>query len=188
MTYLEKHVSIVSAVALMAIGSAGVANAQSKSYGERSDFCVENPDKCGPQMTKPGGDDQGYMKKKRRIQSDDAQVDVQFDQPRTTYEARSDWKFDSNRHERRRHKDDRFRFYFGGFWYPEPYWLGYGLRVPYRIACAEGREIVRDRGFRRVRTIECRGRTYTYLGRRHGDSFRVVVSARSGRIIDVDPV
>jgi hypothetical protein len=96
------------------------------------------------------------------------------------------WKFDSNRHERRRNKDDRFRFHFSGFWYPQPYWLGYGLPVNLRISCGEGRAIVDARGFNRVRTIECRGGTYTYLGRRHGDSFRVMLNARTGRIVDVD--
>ncbi len=109
-----------------------------------------------------------------------------MDQPRVQH-SDVQWKFDANRHERRRHKDDRFRFYFSGFWYPEPYWQ-YGLVINPRVSCGEGRLIVRDRGFRRVRTVECRGRTYTYLGRRHGDSFRVLVSSRTGRIVDVDPI
>jgi hypothetical protein len=110
-----------------------------------------------------------------------------MDQPRVK-QSEANWKFDPNREERRRHKDDRFRFYFGGFWYPEPYWLGYGLAVNPRVSCGEGRAIVRDRGFYRVRTVECSGRTFTYLGRRHGDTFRVLVSSRTGRIIDVNPI
>lgn len=99
--------------------------------------------------------------------------------------SQSNWKYDTNRHERRRNKDDRFRFRFGGFWYPQQYWLGYGLVGP-RLSCGEGRAIVRDRGFRRVRTIKCRGTTFTYKGRRHGDDFRILVNARTGRIADVD--
>ena len=114
MSSLTRHVSIVSAVALMAIGSAGMVNAQSKSYGDRSDFCAENPDKCGPRMSKPEGDEQD--RSKRRLKRDDDQVQVEADEPREMKQARSDWKFNSNRHERRRHKDDRFRFYFGGFY------------------------------------------------------------------------
>jgi hypothetical protein len=54
--------------------------------------------------------------------------------------------------------------------------------------CQEGREIIAARGFRDVRIVECRGRTYTYLGRRHGDTFRIFVSSRSGRITNVDPI
>lgn len=42
--------------------------------------------------------------------------------------------------------------------------------------------------FYRVRTVECAGRAYTYIGRRHGDTFQVLVSARSGRIIDINPI
>jgi hypothetical protein len=99
----------------------------------------------------------------------------------------SKWNFDSNRHERRRFKDDRFRFPFGGFWYPQPYWLGYGLAVAPRVSCGEGRAIV-DRRFDRVRTIECRGATYTYLGKRHGGTFKVNLNARTGRIVDVDRI
>ena len=111
------------------------------------------------------------------------------DNARSKVETQSNWRFDSNRHERRRHRDDRFRFHFGGFWYPQPYWQGYGLvGAPYRIGCAEGRSIVRDRGFYRVRTLECQGRTFTYIGRRHGDTFRVILNSRTGRIVDVDPV
>ena len=102
-------------------------------------------------------------------------------------ETNKKWKFDHNRHERRRHKDDRFQFHFGGFWYPHPYWLGYGLAVTSRISCGEGRAIV-DSRFNRVRALECRGATYTYFGRRHGDYFRIVLNARTGRIIDVDRV
>jgi hypothetical protein len=56
------------------------------------------------------------------------------------------------------------------------------------VSCGEGRAIVRDRGFNRVRTIECRGATFTYLGRRHGNDYKVMVNARTGRIADVDRV
>jgi hypothetical protein len=102
-------------------------------------------------------------------------------------DTQSKWRFDSNRHERRHHRDDQFRFYFGGFWYPQPYWQGYGLAIGPRISCGEGRAILRDRGFYRVRIIECSGRTYTYFGHRHGDSFRVLLNSRNGRIVGVNP-
>jgi|SRR5687768_2364378 hypothetical protein len=188
MNALAKHASIVSALALLTVGSAGMVNAQSKTYGDQNNYCAENPGKCGPEMNRSGDDEQGYTKK-RRIQRDDEQSGWEgSDEPRRMKRAESDWKYDSNRHKRRRHKDDEFRFYFGGFWYPQPYWSGYGYHVPYRIGCGEGRAIVRDRGFNRVRTLECQGRTYTYLGRRHGDSFKVLVSARTGRIVDVDRI
>jgi hypothetical protein len=174
-----KHASIVSTVALMTIGTAGFASAQDygqdqkREYGQRSE-CVAGEPGCPPAM--------------RKKDKDMDEMNVQVDKPRKMSQAESKWRFDSNRHERRRHKDDRFRFFFNGFWYPEPYWLGYGLRPIHRIGCAEGRLIVRDHGFYRVRTVECNGRTYTYLGRRHGDTFRILLNSRSGRVIDFDPV
>jgi hypothetical protein len=198
MNKLVRHATIVSTVALMTAATAGWASAQgydgqNGADGQdgndgRSGYCVDNPDQCGTRRMRQRdlGDesDQGYTKK-RRVQMDEDQV--QTDTPRR--HAQSDWKFDPNKHRRHRHRSDEFRFEFGGFWYPEPYWLGYGLvGRPYRIGCGEGRAIVRDQGFYRVRTVECYGRAYTYIGRRHGDTFQVLVSARSGRIIDVDPI
>lgn len=68
--------------------------------------------------------------------------------------------------------------------------LGFGPVYAYddddRITCNEGRRVVRRAGFRHVRAIDCRGRTFAYVGKRHGDRFVVRVSSRSGRIVDVD--
>jgi hypothetical protein len=73
--------------------------------------------------------------------------------------------------------------FFPGFYdsyYDYPYYGYYG------ISCREGRHIVRHAGFRRVRAIDCRGRTFAYVGRRHGESHVIRVSRRSGRVVDVD--
>lgn len=58
-----------------------------------------------------------------------------------------------------------------------------GVTMHHRIACADGRSIVRDHGYSRVKPLDCRGGTFAYLGHRHGSSFRVLVSARTGRIL-----
>ena len=156
MNALIKHAAMVSTAALITVGTATWASAQTKTYGdvdmkqpkgEQSDFCASNPDKCRPDRVK---------------------------------ESKMDWKFDSNRHERRRHKDATFRFYFGGYWYPQPYWEVYSIGG--RVSCGEGRAIVAAR-FNRVRVVECRGRTYTYLGRRQGDTYRILLNSRTGRIV-----
>jgi hypothetical protein len=39
-----------------------------------------------------------------------------------------------------------------------------------------------------VRTVECNGRTYTYLGNRRGDTFRILMSSRSGSMLDRDRI
>lgn len=99
------------------------------------------------------------------------------------------WRYDPSKERRRSHKDATYRFYFGGFWYPEPYWTYYGSYngpVPgYRISCGEGRSIVAQR-YNRVRVLECNGGTYAYIGRRAGDNYRVLVNARTGRIVGRD--
>lgn len=58
---------------------------------------------------------------------------------------------------------------------------------PRRISCGKGRAIVAAR-FNRVRVVECRGGTYTYLGRRRGETFRVLINPRTGRIIGRAPL
>jgi hypothetical protein len=146
------------------------------------------------------GEDQGtgQMKKKLRKkgtmsteQNQNVDVNAQVT-TRTTTRTRNqaNWTFDSSRHRRHRHRDATFRFYFGGWWYPYPYWQEnyYVVGTPgYGISCGQGLRIVAER-FNRVRVVECRGRAYTYLGRRHGDDFQILLSSRSGRIIDVNEI
>lgn len=131
-------------------------------------------------------DDEGdqVRPRKKRYQSSQQDIDVDVDVDVRTGSGQrarhADWRFDSNRHHRRRSRSTTYRFYLDGYWYPQPYWEIYSR--PYRISCGEGRAIVAER-FNRVRVVECRGSTYTYLGRRHGDTFRVLLNSRSGRII-----
>lgn len=100
-------------------------------------------------------------------------------------QARNDWKYDSHRHKRSRNKDARYRYYYGGYWYLEPYW---NVPIYSRVSCGEGRSIVNDSGFYRVRTIECSGRNYTYSAHRRGDVFRVAINSRTGEIVSVRPM
>lgn len=72
---------------------------------------------------------------------------------------------------------------------PSPgYYDDPGFYRPYyrfRISCWEGRDSVREAGFRNVRAIDCNGSRYSYEARRRGDSFIVSVNSRSGRIVSV---
>jgi hypothetical protein len=65
-------------------------------------------------------------------------------------------------------------------YYRPPVYQGYD-----RVSCREARQIVREEGFRDVRAIDCEGRQYQFQARRKGRFFIVVVSSRSGDIIDV---
>jgi hypothetical protein len=118
--------------------------------------------------------------------------DVTVDQKRMHHAERK-WKFDPNRHERRRHKDNRFRFFFAGFWYPEPYWDEFydyyddDYIEPYGVSCREGAEIVAERYYR-VRILDCYGSVFTYLGRRYGETFEIELSALTGRILNAHEI
>jgi hypothetical protein len=57
-----------------------------------------------------------------------------------------------------------------------------------RLGCEEGRDVVIARGFARVRSVDCRGRTFTYHGHRNGSMFKIRLSSRTGRILDIGPI
>jgi hypothetical protein len=63
---------------------------------------------------------------------------------------------------------------------------GHGWYLPRdfrgRLSCGEARRIVRRSGFRNVSTVECRGRTYTFLATRYGRDIRVYVNSRTGGV------
>jgi hypothetical protein len=66
--------------------------------------------------------------------------------------------------------------YYGYGAYPDAYY-------PYhrrKLSCWQARELVRDRGFNRVRTIECFGRVYTFRALRRGRPVTINVNARTG--------
>ena len=102
-------------------------------------------------------------------------------------QANSNWHYDSHKHHRSSHRDSRYKYYYGGFWYLEPYWTlpVYGND---RVSCGEGRGIVRESGFNRVQTMECSGRNYTYMGKRRGVPFRVVLNSWTGNIVSARPM
>jgi hypothetical protein len=128
--------------------------------------------------------DQTTRRKKRAQGSgnDNGDVDMNADVQGGSQKSmrHADWKYEPGRHRRSRSKSATFRFYFGGYWYPEPYWQVYTTRG--RVSCGEGRAIVASR-FNRVRVVECNGGTYTYMGRRQGDTYRILLNSRTGRIV-----
>ena len=52
-----------------------------------------------------------------------------------------------------------------------------------RISCREGKGILRDFGFRRVRALECGGRIFTYKAKRGNRNYRVKMRSRDGEIV-----
>lgn len=131
-----------------------------------------------------GMGDQTVPRKKRvqgTQQSNDVDVDVDVQVGSQQQARHGDWRFDPNQHQRRRSKNATFRFYLDGYYYAQPYWQVDIVRRG-RVSCGEGRAIVSER-FNRVRVVECNGGTYTYLGRREGDTYRILLNSRTGRIV-----
>lgn len=62
--------------------------------------------------------------------------------------------------------------------------IGSSLNFGRGISCSEGARIIRNRGFRDVRTVDCRGRYFVYRASRGGSRFEIALSARDGRVSD----
>ena len=62
--------------------------------------------------------------------------------------------------------------------------LGTSLNFGRGINCSEGARIIRNRGFRDVRTLDCRGRFFVYRASRGTGRFEIALRARDGRVMD----
>ncbi|HEY7763491.1 MAG TPA: hypothetical protein VIB38_00760 [Aestuariivirgaceae bacterium] len=51
-----------------------------------------------------------------------------------------------------------------------------------RLRCSEARELLSDRGYRRIRTIDCAGRVYRFSGIRRDNRYILSVNSRNGAI------
>jgi|RhiMetdeSRZDD1v2_1073273.scaffolds.fasta_scaffold03958_7 hypothetical protein len=78
----------------------------------------------------------------------------------------------------------RFGVGLPGFGYSHyPYYDDSYIQRPYgRLSCWQAKQLVRDRGFHRVRAIECNGRVYTFEAVRRGRIVMVNVNARTGAV------
>ncbi|AYG61250.1 hypothetical protein CCGE525_01895 [Rhizobium jaguaris] len=63
--------------------------------------------------------------------------------------------------------------------------VGTNLNRGRGISCSQGERLLRNRGFRDVRRVDCRGRYLVYRGWRGGSRFEVAVRQRDGRVVDM---
>jgi hypothetical protein len=63
--------------------------------------------------------------------------------------------------------------------------IGTSLNNGRAITCRDGVRILRNRGFRDIRRVDCRGRFFVYHARRGGSRFEIAISAHNGRVVDV---
>jgi len=53
-----------------------------------------------------------------------------------------------------------------------------------RITCAEGERLLRQRGFRDVRRLDCRLRYFVYRATRGRSRYEIAIRARDGQVVD----
>ena len=63
--------------------------------------------------------------------------------------------------------------------------IGTSLNNGRAITCRDGERILRNRGFRDIRRVDCRGRFFVYRARRGAGRFEIAVSAHNGRVVDL---
>jgi hypothetical protein len=63
--------------------------------------------------------------------------------------------------------------------------VGTSLNNGRGISCAQGERILRNRGFRDVRRIDCRGRHFVYRAWRGGSRFEITVRSSNGRVVNI---
>lgn len=63
--------------------------------------------------------------------------------------------------------------------------IGSSLSSGRGITCAQGERLLRNRGFRDIRRVNCRGRHFVYRGWRGGSRFEIVLRQSNGRVVDV---
>lgn len=63
--------------------------------------------------------------------------------------------------------------------------IGTNLNNGRRMTCSQGERQLRNRGFRDVRRIDCRGRFFVYHARRGGQRYEIAINSYNGRVVDV---
>lgn len=63
--------------------------------------------------------------------------------------------------------------------------IGTSLNNGRMITCAQGHRLLRLRGFRNIRRVDCRGRFYVYRASLGVRRFEVALNSRDGRVVDM---
>ncbi len=61
--------------------------------------------------------------------------------------------------------------------------VGSSLNFGRAITCRQGQQLLQNRGFRNVRRVDCRGRTFIYHARRGNRDFEIALSSHTGRVV-----
>lgn len=63
--------------------------------------------------------------------------------------------------------------------------IGTNLNRGHGITCGQGERLLRNRGFRDVRRVDCRGRFFVYRAWRGNTRFEISIRQRDGRVVDM---
>lgn len=63
--------------------------------------------------------------------------------------------------------------------------IGSNLNSGRRISCSQGERLLRNRGFRDVRRVDCGGRFFVYRAWRGNTRFEIAIRASNGQVVDV---
>lgn len=63
--------------------------------------------------------------------------------------------------------------------------IGTSLNNGRVISCSQGERILRNRGFRDVRRVDCRGRIFVYRAWRSGQRFEIGINSRNARVVEM---
>lgn len=63
--------------------------------------------------------------------------------------------------------------------------IGTNLNRGRGISCSQGERLLRNRGFRDVRRVDCRGRFFVYRAWRGNARFEIAIRQRDGRVVDM---
>src|SRR5690348_11471073 len=63
--------------------------------------------------------------------------------------------------------------------------VGTNLNRGRGITCSQGERLLRNRGFRDVRRVDCHGRFFVYRASRGNSRFEIAVRQRDGRVVDM---
>ena len=63
--------------------------------------------------------------------------------------------------------------------------VGTNLNRGRGISCSQGERLLRNRGFRNIRRIDCRGRFFVYRAWRGNSRFEITVRQSNGRVVDM---
>lgn len=74
-------------------------------------------------------------------------------------------------------------YYGGGYYAPPPRYRP--RRVTRRLNCRQARRVLRNYGYRNIRTLNCRGKRYKFNAVKRGRWYRVRMNSRNGRLFGI---